>query len=388
MKRLLCFFDGTWNRPDAGGEVTNVVKLYEACRRTDDFGVRQVAHYEIGIATGKSLGRLTFAAGAVGYGVGERIRSGLRFLAENYEPGDQIAIFGFSRGAFQARSLAGLIALTGLPHSVSDDEIEAIWGNYEGHRLAPEKGRLERIRARAHFPVSIRCVGVWDTVGNLGIPFFGDSWINHRYAFHHIDQLDNIEVGLHALAIDEPRGPYRPSLWTRSLGRPLAAGQIVEQVWFPGSHADVGGGALSTGLSDAGLMWMAERAQQVAGIAFDIARLRRRSSPDPLGEALDPTSENVFRLTPLLPFIRLIGQDPQGIPAWRRRLFRYLRTNKVSAGRYVVNEMVHPSALARIGRAVPVRWGSRVTRRLYLPRTLDLAFPNLRIAPCGSNPMS
>src|SRR5947207_6720321 len=113
VKRLVCFFDGTWNKPEDANQ-TNVVKLQRAVLAADACGIAQVVHYEVGIATESSLGQLTFAVGAIGFGVGDRIRGGYRFLCENYEEGDEIYLIGFSRGAFQARSLAGLIALAGL----------------------------------------------------------------------------------------------------------------------------------------------------------------------------------------------------------------------------------------------------------------------------------
>src|SRR3989304_731619 len=96
MRRLAVFFDGTWDRPDNQDRVTNIVKLFRAVQPTAEDGVRQIAHYEIGIATEKELGEWSFAAGAIGVGVAERIQSAYRFLVDTYQPGDEIYIFGFS----------------------------------------------------------------------------------------------------------------------------------------------------------------------------------------------------------------------------------------------------------------------------------------------------
>jgi uncharacterized protein (DUF2235 family) len=253
VKRLVVLFDGTWNKPGNEDELTNVVKLHRAIPAADAQGVRQLTHYVVGIAT-EDLGQLTFTVGAIGFGVGNRIQRGLEFLCENYEPGDEIYLVGFSRGGFQARSLAGLIALAGVARSTAPETIADIWHYYEQNKLEPDPARLEALRKAAHFPVRIKCVAVWDTVGNLGIPFVRRGLIRELLGFHDTELSPLVDVGLHALAIDEPRGPFEPTLWTLKRGATLPEGQIVEQVWFPGSHANVGGGFKDSRLSDIALL--------------------------------------------------------------------------------------------------------------------------------------
>ena len=170
MKRLVVLFDGTWNKPGKEDEITNVVKLRRFIPDSDAHGVRQLVQYVIGIAT-EDLGRLTFAVGAIGLGVGDRIRRGYTFLCENYEDGDEIYLIGFSRGAFEARSLAGLIALAGVARSATPETVADVWDYYEQNKLEPDAARLQALRAAARYPVRIKCVGVWDTVGITGIPF-------------------------------------------------------------------------------------------------------------------------------------------------------------------------------------------------------------------------
>jgi len=370
VKRLVVCFDGTWNKPDKEDELTNVVKLQRAVSAADASGVQQLVHYEIGIATAADLGRLTFAVGAIGFGVGERIQGGYRFLCENYEDGDEIYLIGFSRGAFQARSLGGLIALAGLARAAAPETIADVWDYYEQDKLKPDAARLEALRAAARFPVRIKCVAVWDTVGNLGIPFVRKGLIKELLGFHDTRLSPLVEVGLHALAIDEPRGPFDPSLWTIKKGATLPDGQHIEQVWFPGCHANVGGGYKDCALSDIGLLWMAERIAQTTGLAVDLEHLRKTTRPDPLGELVSPTSDGIYRVTYFLPFVRLIKQNRKGISALRRAFLGDWRSSLLPAGEVSVNESIHASALARFGKHAPVRRGTALRRPRYKPLTL------------------
>lgn len=373
MKRHLCFFDGTWNSSDDERVLTNVVKLCRAVPDTASDGVRQAVHYIVGIATEKSLGELAFAAGAIGYGVPERILSGYKRLVESYEPGDEIYIFGFSRGAFQARSLGGLIAHLGVLRPDAVPLIEEAWTCYRSHGMAPDPARLAQLRAVSRWPARIRLIGVWDTVGNLGIPFAPDTFASQALAFHSTELSPLIDVGLHALAIDEPRGQFSPTFWTRRKDQPAPPGQIIEQVWFPGCHANVGGGYPDSRLSDIALLWMAERAVATTPLDIDLAGLRRTSSPDPLGEAVLPTSDAVFRVENVLPYVRLIRQDRTGLSPLRRRFVGRWRTSLLPSRDEIVNEAIHESALRRFGNRVPLRYGDAVTSRVYAPRPLAQA---------------
>lgn len=369
MKRLVVLFDGTWNKPDKEDELTNVVKLQRAVPAADAQGVRQLVHYVIGIAT-EDLGQLTFTVGAIGFGVGDRIQRGYKFLCENYEPGDEIYLIGFSRGAFQARSLAGLIALAGVARSATPETIADVWSYYEENKLKPDPARLETLRAAAHFPVRIKCVGVWDTVGNLGIPFVRKGLIKELLGFHDTELSPMVDVGLQALAIDEPRGPFEPTLWTIKKGASLPEGQVVEQVWFPGCHANVGGGYKDSALSDIALLWMAERIAQTTGLAVDLEHLRKSSKPDPLGELVSPTSDGIYRVSYFFPFVRLIKQNRKGISALRRAVFGNWRASVVPAGQVTVNESIHESAIARFGKRAPQLRGEIRSRNAYRPANL------------------
>jgi len=369
VKRLVVLFDGTWNKPDIEDEITNVVKLHRVIPDSDAHGVRQLVHYVIGIAT-EDLGRLTFAVGAIGLGVGDRIRRGYTFLCENYEDGDEIYAIGFSRGAFEARSLAGLIALAGVARSATPETVADVWDYYEQNKLEPDAARLQTLRAAARYPARIKCVGVWDTVGITGIPFLRKGAIKELLGFHDTRLSPMVDVGLHALAIDEPRGPFAPTFWTIDKGAALPEGQIVEQVWFPGSHANVGGGIKDSALSDIALLWLAERMSQTTGLAIDFERLRKSTQPNPLGEAVSPTSDGLYRVSYFFPYVRLINQDRRGISRFRRALFGNWRAGVAPAGQVIVNESIHESAIARFGKRAPLRRGEVLKRRKYRPRNL------------------
>jgi uncharacterized protein (DUF2235 family) len=351
MKRIVVCLDGTWNNNRAGSVLTNVCKLHQVVAPADDNGVQQISHYVEGIVStqGESL---QFVKGGIGVGVTDRIQQAYNLLVQDYEPGDEIILVGFSRGAFEARSLGGLITHLGIAKTGLDYAVDPIWDLYR----VPEKDRdasaVERIRAAAHYPVRIKCVAVWDTVGNLGNPFISGSVVSRRFEFHDTRLSDNIDVALHALSIDELRGPFRPTLWTLPKGQALPAHQHVEQVWFAGTHADVGGGHRETGLSDVVLLWMAERLQATAGLALDVPKLAHMTRPDPLGPQHSVAQGWLFSWSGRLPFIRLIKQAMGAIPPLRRMLTGSWRTGKLPKDVEPINESIHDSVIERLGQRV------------------------------------
>jgi hypothetical protein len=227
--------------------------------------------------------------GLTGAGLDKAITDGYRWLVQNFRPGDRIAVFGFSRGAYTARSLAGMIGRvglvdgTGLTPGEVDDAVHRAYERYRALRTTPldptwDDGLRFTYRAGdADIPVDF--VGVWDTVGALGIPAYvgvpdvGRS--RERYEFLDVVLNRHIAHGRHALSIDEMRGPFRPTLW-----RGFPEDQDVAQVWFPGDHSDVGGGNPQSGLSDVALDWMMREATAAIGLQFDRSRIEG-FAPDP-----------------------------------------------------------------------------------------------------------
>jgi uncharacterized protein (DUF2235 family) len=305
-KRIVVCSDGTWNTPDTTSEGkpvrTNVAKLAVAVRPQGDDGLEQRVCYLRGVGTGP-WERLR--GGAFGYGLSRNVQEAYRFIAEAFEPGDEIFLFGFSRGAFTARSTAGLIRNAGVLRQGNLDRLGEAYDLYRDTRTHPRTVESQLFRRSFSHETRIRCIGVWDTVGALGIPL-PSNWltdrINQRWAFHNTDLSTTVDGAFQALAIDERRKPFAPTLWQQQADAPPE--QRLEQVWFAGVHCDVGGGYPETGLSDLALGWMAARAAE-QGLGLDVDAL----SPDPFGVLHDSFHGIYPRLGP---YDRPIGTtDPQ-----------------------------------------------------------------------------
>jgi uncharacterized protein (DUF2235 family) len=277
-KRLIICCDGTWNWPDQKGNPTNVVKMVRAIRPADDLGVPQIVFYDTGVGTGNLLDRI--AGGLFGVGLAENVKQTYGFIVDNYQPGDELFFFGFSRGAHTVRSLGGLIGLIGLIPKQHMDEFLRAWAYY---RTPPqERTEAQRREFLARFPeeaqprkTRIDFIGVWDTVGTMGIPTGPLRMLGQRrYSFHNTNLGDNVARAFQALAIDERRRFFPPAIWKREAGleerlKGYGIGeQILEQTWFVGAHSNVGGGYPDTGLSDQAFGWMARRAMRY-GLALD-----------------------------------------------------------------------------------------------------------------------
>jgi uncharacterized protein (DUF2235 family) len=287
MRRIVICFDGTWNQVRQPKKITNVVKFAQAVKPVASDGVSQLAYYNSGVGTGDLVDRVL--GGVFGRGTKANVKRALSFLALNFTPGDEIYIFGFSRGAYSARALAGVIGAAGVPLQAEFEQIERIWNYYR----TPPKRRQQSLDGLA-VKTPIRCVGVWDTVGSYGVPAgFGlaalvraiPAWTT---GFHDTRIGNHIQIGLHALAIDEMRRPFAPTFWTRP--KDGMKREDVEQVWFPGVHANIGGSYPDTGISDLALIWMVARLQaygrdkyEGSTLEFDTAFLARELNPNSAG---------------------------------------------------------------------------------------------------------
>lgn len=283
-KRIVFCADGTWQAPLND---TNVYRIYKALT----VGSGQVTYYDDGVgADASGLGRIL--QGAFGQGLMQKIQDGYTKIAHVYEPGDEIFLFGFSRGAFTVRSLAGMIANCGVPTGAfSDDCVTQAFAAYRDP--ANRAAILAGLTACGLGKAIIRMVGVWDTVGSLGIPAIFGSVDAKTYGFLDTGLHPEIKNAYHCLAVDEKRPQFPATLWT---GSP-APGQIVEQVWFSGCHGDVGGGTPQGGAVDAGtklsditLGWMANRALAL-GLTMDPAAVAQFRSL-PAKYALDAIHES------------------------------------------------------------------------------------------------
>jgi len=307
-RRLIVLLDGTWNDADESGPATNIVYLRELLfwglqRRFDrgtasdqadymklDAGHRKkaasglifdgfeyVVYYGRGVGTGGIVDRVK--GGALGFGLDQDIRRAYKFLSFWFRPGDEIFIFGFSRGAFTARSLGGYLHAVGLLRcefctkeneqrawdfyrTTPQDRLSADWLSFripvgsEGTTLVHDSDKMR-----------VRALCVFDTVGALGVPGNLFRQFNRaKYEFHDTDVNTSVDIRLHAVAIDEPRPEFVASMWTKPKFQHFN-GEIspTEQVWFPGAHGDVGGGYVqwdepdTLGLSHVPLAWMLQR---------------------------------------------------------------------------------------------------------------------------------
>ncbi len=231
-KRIIFCSDGTWNDPATN---TNVYKIFKAMNFTAD----QCPIYDDGGgADGNTV--LRFLGGAFGEGFDQKIRDGYTRLSHLYEHGDQVFLFGFSRGAYTARSLAGMIATCGLPTQHTDDNLtNDAFAAYREHDPAKKQPLLNALKQTYDVEQpEIAMVGVWDTVGALGIPAIFGGVDMLRYAFLDTSLHPCVKNAYHAVSIDERRREFPATLWS---GAP-AAGQTIEQVYFTGVHCDIGGG--------------------------------------------------------------------------------------------------------------------------------------------------
>jgi len=259
-KRIIFCADGTWN--DAATN-TNVYKIFKAM----NFTAEQCPIYDDGVGSdGNTLLRLL--GGAFGEGLDQKIRDGYTRISHLYEKGDSIFIFGFSRGAYIARSLAGMIANCGLPtQNVDDNLTDLAFAAYREHDMTQRQQLLAQLNDKyAIANPAITMVGVWDTVGALGIPAIFGGIDLVRYSFLDTQLHPCINNAYHAVSIDERRRSFPATLWTGQ----SVPGQTIEQVYFAGVHCDVGGGYPETGLSDITLGWMMSKAKAL-GVDFDPA---------------------------------------------------------------------------------------------------------------------
>jgi len=259
MPKTIAFCaDGTW---DNSGKNTNVYRLYNAIATT----ANQARFYDDGVGVdGNPIEKLTGAA--FGDGLFQKIKDGYTRIAQVYEQADNIFLFGFSRGAYTARSLAGMIAICGLPTQNPDDQM--VETAFQAYRDKDQRAALlAELNAKyAMFDARLTMVGVWDTVGALGIPaIFGG--VGPLFEFLDTTLHPDVRNAYQSLAIDERRAQFMPTLWT---GAPVE-GQQVEQVWFTGVHSDVGGSyaddANGTCLADVTLGWIMSKAAAL-GLAF------------------------------------------------------------------------------------------------------------------------
>ena len=288
MKNIIFCADGTWNHPADPNTVsttdTNVYKLYKALPTT----ATQCPRYDDGVGAGDPLFQ-HILAGAFGTGLFQKIREGYTKIAHDYNAGDQIFLFGFSRGAYTARSIGGMLAACGLPQQLTDDAIDDAFNMYRMKPDSPERAaaKANLVAKYGNQPVTIAMIGVWDTVGSLGVPSVVGGVDPVLYGFLDTKLSASVKAAYHAISIDERRKAFPPTLWVSD----NVPDQILEQVWFSGCHSGVGGGCPNSGLSDITLKWMLEKCVK-HGLIIDPVVLKTYTELDVAVHGLDQIQES------------------------------------------------------------------------------------------------
>ncbi len=287
-KRIVVCADGTWNRPEKNLKEdvpTNVIRLARAVSPVAGDGMPQQVFYDWGLGSYHD----EWSAGTMGSGIHKNIMDGYRYIVQNYSPGDELFLFGFSRGAYTVRSLCGLINNCGILKRPDARLIQTAFDHYkrQGPQYAPKGTKSIAFRkSHAHPSKEVRFLGVFDTVGALGIPFSWLGWLNAEDEFYDSKMGPNVCIARHALAIDERRYDFEATILQSRRNLDL------KQVWFVGVHSDVGGGYKPDKggklLSDITLGWMMGEAEQ-AGLSFE-KHLSRRLKPDPAATLHDSSS--------------------------------------------------------------------------------------------------
>jgi uncharacterized protein (DUF2235 family) len=390
-KRIILLLDGTWNDADSGSADTNIVRLREiisdcldvahpmkvdalspgseAIRTSISTGTfnekEHLIFYERGVGTGGFLD--LYFGGAFGTGLSRNIRRAYRFLSEKYVDGDEVFIFGFSRGSYTARSLAGYIAAVGLIYSkfCTEENESKAWYYYRQRPADRIRTALGDLPARS---VGLNCLGVFDTVGALGVPLpFFRRENRDLFEFHDVSLSNAASLNLHALAIDEHRLSFEPTLWRQPAFGP-SAGE-VEQAWFAGAHSDVGGGYIDEdlrrrrgvpALDDITLDWMIKRVMARYD-DFPVKKNQNQQWPEVFNaSAFAPQHEPRRGLYQILPVaLRSINNTPVPTGVHHKNVGRDRHAT-------AIGECIHQSVFERLGNIVQI--GGRA--RYYAPANL------------------
>jgi uncharacterized protein (DUF2235 family) len=369
MKRIVILIDGTWNEEGKGND-TNIAKLdpnYRAAgaplikpQATD--GTAQVTFYHKGVGADPDFLK-HLLGGAIGLGLKQIVQDAYQTLVANYASGDEIYIMGFSRGAYAARALAGLIGASGIQRSSDAGGFETVWNHYRvdptvragtkpassGDRQTIDSYNRMVAQNALHADRAIKCVGVFDTVGSYGVPAGIGLAALGRYVtlltlgFHDTRFGSHIDLGLHAVAVDERRRPFVPTFWTAPKGQPPRG--HVEQTWFAGVHCNVGGGYPDAGLSDEALIWMIARISALTGLEFDTDRVKAVTQAANLNGEVYDSSKGWF-IDELAPHLRVI-LSPDAID-------HGIVSNTRNPREEHINERVHWSVMKKLAHPCTV----------------------------------
>jgi uncharacterized protein (DUF2235 family) len=322
-KRLALFLDGTWNEVS---DNTNIWRFRALFSPMSMDGCEQRAYYSTGLGTkfGEKI-----RGGMFGTGIDTAITSAYEWLIDNYEPGDEIFIFGFSRGAYTARSLSGFVSKCGLLESGAPLGVNQLFKRYQrsGAKTIRELIAEQNSGGKTDFSfeegwmlkyaraVPIKFIGVFDTVGALGVPFpLLRRLQGSAYPFLNTGLRQNNEYAFHALAIDEHRKAFKPTLWTNegATSAPPRPIERTEQRWFVGAHANVGGGCFNDPLAQLPFKWLEAKAAAL-GLGFkDGFAANENAATAPISNSFAEFAFGLYRLFCFgIPYYRRIGLPPE-----------------------------------------------------------------------------
>ncbi|MFX1757600.1 Uncharacterized conserved protein [Rhodococcus gordoniae] len=269
-KNIVLCFDGTGNEIRATGN-TNVVRLFRALENTTG---EQIVYYDPGVGTFSSAGASTRVGQkisrtlglAFGVGIKTNLAEAYAFLMNQWEPGDRIYLFGFSRGAYTARAFAGMLHVIGIPRPAAENLVQYAIARYaprgewteENEKAAQEFSATVCRAPNGSFSVPVHYLGIWDTVSAPGL-------FRRDLHFVKTEDLPNVEAGRHAVSIDEYRRPYKADLVTNA---------AIQEAWFTGVHSDVGGGFKDDRLANISLLWVLDGAREHGVLLRRKAELR------------------------------------------------------------------------------------------------------------------
>ncbi|CAE6362832.1 unnamed protein product [Rhizoctonia solani] len=346
-KRIIVCCDGTWQDGIIQRQTwmySNVLKLARCINHEDmryDPPIHQIVFYQAGIGSEQNI-YSRYVDGTTGASLAEKVQEAYAFIAHNYSPGDEVFLFGFSRGAYTARMVAGFIGWIGILDRTAMDSFADIFiatqkkckaqDEAENRRcddaLAPFKEICDDGRRRADFShdkFTIKCVGVWDTVGSLGLPTIitrGSAKMHQLFDFPDNLLGPHVERAYHAMSLNEDREDFQTTKFYQTK-KGKERGQILQQVWFAGQHSDVGGGWQDHDLSDIALMWMIANIEDMISIDFKYAKALPRPVA-PWGEQLPHSSQSgIYKLG------GTIERQPSTNPATHERMHESVKRQKL-----------------------------------------------------------
>jgi len=253
-KNIVVFSDGT-GQEGGKGENTNIYKIFNVI---EDRTAKQISFYDRGLGTGWRK----LSGNVAGAGISKNILECYTFIFENYEAGDQIYLFGFSRGAATVRSLSSFIHYFGILPKSRHELVKQAYKIYKIKNETKRKAKAAEFISKHHTMwTRVKFLGCFDTVAALGMPV---KWLNVMvnkipglaHSFQNFKLNPSVEHAFHALAIDDERKTFHPILWDAE----VLEYQTIKQVWFCGMHTDIGGGYEEHDLSDIPLSWMLDNA--------------------------------------------------------------------------------------------------------------------------------